>query len=73
MDGGERNSEAIVHRAMISIPGGSFRMGSDRREEWLRGRDPVLLSDVQAIVHDCLRYRANPTHDVNADEISRIR
>lgn len=53
-------------------PRGSLALDRcSRVHAWLRGRDHVLPSDVQAIVHDCLRHRVSLSYEASADGIGK--
>ncbi len=53
-------------------PRGSLALDRcSRVHAWLHGRDHVLPSDVQAIVHDCLRHRVTLSYEASADGVSK--
>jgi len=62
-------------RKWISIgasPRGSLALDRcSRVHAWLQNRDHVLPSDVQAIVHDCLRHRISLSYEASADGVGK--
>jgi MoxR-like ATPase len=53
-------------------PRGSLALDRcSRVHAWLKGRDHVLPSDVQAIVHDCLRHRVTLSYEASADGVGK--
>ncbi|HEY6982711.1 MoxR family ATPase [Reyranella sp.] len=53
-------------------PRGSLALDRcSRVHAWLRGRDHVLPSDVQVIVHDCLRHRISLSYQASADGVGK--
>ena len=53
-------------------PRGSLALDRcSRTHAWLHGRDHVLPSDVQAIVHDCLRHRVSLSYEASAEGVSK--
>lgn len=53
-------------------PRGSLALDRcSRVHAWLRGRDHVLPSDVQEIVHDCLRHRVTLSYEAGADSVGK--
>ncbi len=53
-------------------PRGSLALDrSSRVHAWLRGRDHVLPSDVQAVAHDCLRHRVTLSYEASAEGVTK--
>ena len=53
-------------------PRGSLALDRcSRVHAWLNGRDHVLPSDVQAVVHDCLRHRVTLSYEASAEGVSK--
>ena len=53
-------------------PRGSLALDRcSRVHAWLKGRDHVLPSDVQAIAHDCLRHRISLSYEATADDVGK--
>jgi MoxR-like ATPase len=58
--------------AIGASPRGSLALDRcSRVHAWLHGRDHVLPSDVQAIVHDCLRHRVTLSYEASAEGVTR--
>jgi len=53
-------------------PRGSLALDRcSRTHAWLHGRDHVLPTDVQAVVHDCLRHRVSLSYEGSAEGIAK--
>ena len=53
-------------------PRGSLALDRcSRVHAWLQERDHVLPSDVQAVVHDCLRHRVTLSYEASADGVGK--
>ena len=53
-------------------PRGSLALDRcSRVHAWLKNRDHVLPSDVQAIAHDCLRHRIGLSYEASADGVGK--
>ena len=53
-------------------PRGSLALDRcSRTHAWLHGRDHVLPTDVQAVVHDCLRHRVSLSYEASAEGIAK--
>jgi MoxR-like ATPase len=53
-------------------PRGSLALDRcSRVHAWLQGRDHVLPTDVQAIMHDCLRHRVTLSYEASADGVGK--
>jgi len=58
--------------AIGASPRGSLALDRcSRVHAWLHGRDHVLPTDVQEIVHDCLRHRVSLSYAASAEGVSK--
>src|SRR5262249_48962798 len=70
----EYDAELAKWVAIGASPRGSLALDRcSRVHAWLRGRDHVLPTDVQAVAHDCLRHRLTLSYEASADGVGKDR